>query len=111
MQDTAWGHELQCTNAFPLLIWHMSKKVSAGNCNISHLLWAPALGAQWGANQGQCAAQVRSKALIQYTAPFVSVDLRTMAAAFSADVECGAPPPKTVPLLILTACARRDLCL
>ncbi|KAK9832518.1 hypothetical protein WJX81_004497 [Elliptochloris bilobata] len=30
--------------------------------------------------------QVRSKALIQYTAPFVSVDLRTMAAAFSADV-------------------------
>ena len=36
------------------------------------------------------AAQVRSKALIQYTSPFVSVDLRTMAAAFSADVECAA---------------------
>ena len=35
-----------------------------------------------------CAAQVRSKALIQYTSPFISVDLRTMAAAFSADVEC-----------------------
>ncbi len=74
-------------------------------------LVAARLGGAMGVNQGQGAAQVRSKALIQYTAPFVSVDLRTMAAAFSADVECGASPPKAVPLLIFTACARRDHCL
>ena len=32
--------------------------------------------------------QVRSKALIQYTAPFISVNLRTMATAFGTDVGC-----------------------
>ena len=37
-------------------------------------------------------AQVRSKALIQYTAPFVSVNLSTMATAFGTDLGC-APAP------------------
>ena len=32
------------------------------------------------------ASQVRSKALIQYTAPFISVNLPTMATAFGTDV-------------------------
>ncbi len=37
--------------------------------------------------RGWCAAlQVRSKALIQYTAPFISVNLQTMAQAFGTEV-------------------------
>jgi COP9 signalosome complex subunit 1 len=35
---------------------------------------------------------IRSRALVQYTAPFASVDLATMAEAFTTTVGCGALP-------------------
>jgi hypothetical protein len=47
--------------------------------------WAVTLAVLW------CMRQVRSKALIQYTAPFISVNMHTMATAFGTDVGC-APP-------------------
>lgn len=43
-----------------------------------------------------CRAQVRCKALIQYTTPFVSVNLHTMALAFGTDIGC--VPPWTTAL-------------
>ena len=47
---------------------------------------------KWGMGQspvcGCAALQVRSKALIQYTAPFISVNLQTMAQAFGTEVGC-----------------------